>query len=365
MCIHINKKILFNNLENISKKFNTFPALVLKSDAYGLGIKNICPLILEAYDYLINKFNFNSKLQIFVKDIKEAIKVRKIHNKFIKKNNINNKSENLNIIVFSSLEKIQIPIYKKYNIISIINHVDELNKFQDFFKTHPTLLHIDIGINRTGIRYDYVKNHLPLLKSLNLVGIMSHLHASHNIIHDNINYIEQKRFQEIIKEFPTINNITLASSNILDYPNEFMFSQPRIGKSIYGLTHKNYDFIQEIITFKLKICQVNKVLKGETVGYNSYKILEDSYIGVFNVGYSHGVSLNFVNNMYVKYKDNLYKIISIAMEYMMVDFKNVHIKKNEEVLLFPNGFIKDMLIHNYYLEQLIRFNNMPKRIIKN
>ena len=185
MAIYINKKILHNNLEIITNKFNKIPAFVLKSDAYGLGIKNILPLLLEGYSNLIK--NYESPLQVFVKDIKEAIIVRKIHNKFIGKNNCHPLTKNINIIVLASLEKKYINLHKKYNIIPMINSEYDLNNFKEFFSIYPTILNIDVGMNRTGIKYNLIEKNLPLLKNLNLIGIKSHLHITSSLNVNNIN----------------------------------------------------------------------------------------------------------------------------------------------------------------------------------
>ena len=365
MCIYINKNILENNLEILSKKFNKIPAFVLKSDAYGLGIKNIFPLLLENYNNLMINNNYNSLLQVFVNNIKEGILVRKIYNKFIKKEKkLHQLTKNINIFVLNSVEKSHIKFYEKYNIYTVINNLHNLTKFQDFFRSHPTMLNIDVGMNRTGIKYNLIEENLPLIKHCNLIGIMGHLHITHNIQINHINYMEKERFEKIIKNFPHISNITLASSNVLDYGDTFIYSQPRIVKTLYGLSHKDYG-LKEIINFKLRINQVNEVKKGEIVGYNGYEVLEDSYIGVVNVGYAHGLSLYFVNNTYVKYKNSLYKIVSISMEYTMINFKNTRININELVILFPDGFLKSMIDNNYYLEQLLKISNMEKKIIKN
>lgn len=362
MCMYINKKILINNLEILSKKFNKIPAFVLKSDAYGLGIKNIFPILLEAYNNLVNNHKYTCQLQVFVRDIYEAIQIRKLHNKFIKKNiNVHELTKNINIIVFNWVEKKYISLYKKYNIIPVINNLEDIEDFKEFFINYSSILNIDVGMNRVGIKYNLIENNLELLKNLNLIGLMSHLHVTQNIVVDEINYLQKERFKKITNYFPNIKNITLASSNVLDFGEDFIYSQPRIGKALYGLCHKDYG-LKEIINFKLFICQVNRVFKDEIVGYNAYKIQEDSYIGVFNIGYTHGLSLNFFG-AYIKYKNSLYKIISISMEYIMVDFKNTEVKKGESIILFPNGFIKDMVKDTYYLEQLIKFASMPKKII--
>ncbi len=216
-------------------------------------------------------------------------------------------------------------------------------------------------MNRTGIKYNLIEEVLPSIKNLNLIGLMSHLHITQNTIVDEINYLQKHRFQKVVDYFPHIKNITLASSNALDFGSDFVYSQPRVGKALYGVSHKNYN-LQEVISFKLYVCQVNRVLKGEIVGYNGYKIQEDSYIAVVNLGYVHGLSLNFFGN-YVKYENFLYKIISVSMEYIMIDFKNTLIKKAELVILFPDGFINNMVENTYYLEQLVKFSSMPKKII--
>lgn len=361
----INANTIKNNIINITKKFNKIPAFVLKSNAYGLGINNILPILLNTYNDLTN--TYEGLLQIFVRDVFEGKVVRKIHEKYIKNNlNLNINTTNINIIILNSITTHTIKYYKKYQLTALINHMDDLHKFKAIFQSIPTILNIDVGMNRMGVKYEHISmDIINEIKSLNIIGIMAHLHITDekNKI-NNINYVEKDKFNNIIKEFKYIKNITLASSNVLEFGEEFIFSQPRIGKTIYGLIHKEYDFVQEAISFKLKISQINFVKKDEIVGYNGYKILEDSYIGVVNYGYNHGFQLSWINNLTVRYNNNFYKIISISMEYIIIDFKNTIISELIEVDLFYNGFVNYFInTKQYYLEQLLRFNNMDKKII--
>jgi alanine racemase len=357
--LFIHKNIIKNNIFIITKKFNKIPAFVLKSDAYGLGIKNILPILLETYSELSN--NYDNLLSIFVRDVEEGQLVRKIYNK----SKFSVKIKDINIIILNSIEKKNIKSYEKYNLIPIINHKDEVDEFKDIFIKLPTIINIDTGMNRTGIKYENMENFLiDQIKKFYIIGLMSHLHITNkkDFIHE-INYIEKDKFINIIKQFPYIKNITLASSNVMDFGEDFIFSQPRIGKAIYGLSHKDYG-LKEAITFKLKISQVNYIKGGEIVGYNGYKIYKDSYLGVVNFGYNHGFSLQWTDNMYITYCHKNYKIISISMEYIIINFENTFIKKNTFVNLFTEGFVKEFINKNeYYLEQLLRFSKMPKKIV--
>jgi alanine racemase len=359
--LFIHKDIIKNNIIHITKKFNKIPAFVLKSDAYGLGIKNIFPILLNVYMELHN--SYEGLFQIFVRNVQEGKLIRILYNKYLKENkNIN---ININIIILNSIERKTIKFYEKYNLTSLINHKDEIEKFENIFKKNSTLINLDVGMNRTGIKYEEIQETIiNKIKSFNIIGIMAHLHITHsNSYIDNINHIEKNKLIDFIKYFPSVKNITLASSNVLEFGEDFIFSQPRIGKAIYGLIHKNYG-LKEAVSFKLKISQVNFIKTGEIVGYNGYKIQQDSYIGVVNIGYSQGLNLYLANNIKVKYKNKYYKIISVSMEYIMIDFQNTKVKKNIYVNLFSDGFVNEFKNRDfYYLEQLVRFMNFPKKII--
>lgn len=350
MSIYINKEIIKENFRKIENTYNKTPAVVLKSNAYGLGIENILPIILET-----------SCKVIFVRDINEAICIRRIA-----------PTSNIQVIVLNSVEEDTQLYYREHNIIPVINDLNEIILYKDFFRQTPCALNIDIGMNRTGINWETVLENIDLLKSLPLVHIMAHLHITYHIVIDPVNFIQRERFQQIVDLFPSNIPKSLASSNVVEFGEEFIYDMPRIGKMLYGVTHKNKIPVEIAFVLEEKISLVRYVKKNEIVGYNGYKILEDSYVAILNVGYAQGISLYYmhnhltvnINHMNTKYRC---QIISISMEYTML-----HIplslgfipKIGDIVTFFPDGFVATQENSStYYLEQLLRFSNLDKKII--
>ena len=108
------------------RKKNLIVAPTIKANAYGLGDKKIFNILIK-----------NKCKHFFVATIEEAI-------------NINNKNKNISIYILNGIQNYDLKLFKKYNLIPIINTLSELKKI-----TKSDLrfgLHIDTGINRLGIK---------------------------------------------------------------------------------------------------------------------------------------------------------------------------------------------------------------------
>lgn len=343
MPIYIHSNVIKSNFNKITNIYNKTPMIVLKSNAYGLGIKNLIQILVET-DCSI----------IVVHSILEAMEIRALTNKFT-------------ILLLDNQKIGNLQTLKDYNIIPIINSLDDLVKFADL--QIPLCLNIDVGMNRTGLKPREVVDSLDMIKKVkdHIIHVMSHLHITHASPINEVNQEEKEVFDRLLEALSSYLNkevkISFCSSNALEFGKEYIYSMPRIGKALYGLIHKNYG-LEEAISIKESIFLVKKVYPGEIVGYNGYKIFHESYLGIISVGYFHGFSLAFAGKMNIKYKNNLYKIVSVSMEYVIIDFQDTKPEVNDEVTFFPEGFVKTCDEQSiYYLEQLIKMSNMEKIIL--
>jgi alanine racemase len=336
MCIYINKNVVIDNFEKITKLYNKVPMIFLKSNAYGLGIENILPLLM------------NTPCEtIFVKNIKEGLKARNI-------------SKTMKIIILDPIKITDKEVYLKNKITPVINDLEDLVKYKEVFSNVPCVLNIDIGMNRLGVSWSKVIENIHLIKSFPIIHIMGHLHITDEVPMNPINLLQKEKFHTAISYFSEKIQKSLAASHALAFGKEFIYDAPRIGRALYGLSHKNYN-LKEALTFEFEIILVRFAKVGEIVGYNAYKVNSDVYLGILNVGYVNGLDIMYANNSYILCDNRKQKIISISMEYTIVEFINYIPKVGEKVILFPDGFVKENLKYSS-LEKLVGFQNVQKII---
>ena len=371
MPLYIDAKVIKKNFYKIEKMYNKTPDLVLKSNAYGFGIENIVPIISTI-----------GCKRVFVADIQEALRVRALNQK-------------LEIVIFGAIgsqaqthtsffldNKITPTINDIYNIISpedyyqlmiskdknfptskIIENIKDHKLYLDVFQNVPSVLEINIGMNRGGIDADKVEDLLPILKSLPIFMIMAHLNITSELVMNPINRVQKQRFEKVVKLFPTHIQKSLCASNVLNFGDDFIYDAPRIGKALYGLTYQNHG-LEEAFSFIFPLSLVRYVSGGEIVGYNGYVVEEDMYVGLLDIGYAHGLNLLDMNHMYVEWQGEKFLIISISMEYTFIKFP-LHKKpaRGDNIRLFPGGFLKENFDNYSILERLLRFAPIKKEIL--
>jgi alanine racemase len=336
MPLYIDASIIKENFKKLTAIYKNPPAIVLKSNAYGLGIKNILPILKDT-----------ACNTIFVGTIEEALIVRNINNQ-------------IKIIVMDFIEVKNKDFFLSNRITPTLNSLEEIDAYKEVFSFLPFVLNIDIGMNRTGVDWRMAIENIHLLLSLPVVHIMAQLSITGEEEMHPMNVIQMKRFQQVISYFPAGLEKSLAYSNVMNFGENFNYSFARIGKALYGITHKKVN-LKQALKFQFPLKSVKFVKKGEIVGYKAYEIIEDMHIGVLNVGYAHGFSMAYVNTLYGVYKNIKCKVISISMEYTILEFLTIIPEVGDNICFFID-FV-DENKDTYYLEQLLRFHNLQKEII--
>jgi len=341
--IEVNLKNVIDNCKNIKSKFPGYKYYmgVVKSNAYGLGMKAIKEISKEM-DYLV------------VGNIEEAIQVRK------------SKIETP-ILVLLPLNIKEVKKYEKYNVTATLDNIDVIDKIKNYrLKVH---LKLNTGMNRFGLNsqeelkkaYDLIKN-----SDLYLEGIYTHLYSAGDkeITNKQIDlfklFLEQIDYQKI----PIIH--IAQSQGLIDNPKIDFATGTRVGDLMYGICDKEELGFKSTFSLTCNLRTINKLNKGQTVGYDAaYKCVDDEYIGIIPIGYSHGITKKQVGtSVYIKNKE--YKIIANTMNVTFIKLDS-KVKLNDKVFVYKdiNHIIKlSEELETVPQELMLLLQNITRKYIK-
>lgn len=277
------KHVILETINYNLSKINNSNYLVLKSDAYGFGLKQILKLIRKTDLY-----------KFCVINIKDAISIRK-------------KIANAEILLITPFNVDLMPLYRKYKITISINKVDEF-KYIEFSNIKYQIV-INSGMNRFGL-----KEIDDRLITSNLIGVYSH-NATNEIKH-----IEHQidDFSNMIKDIDVIDVHFFSSS----HPDMSFGNCRRIGEDIY----------RNALVIKANVINYNYLNKGEYLGYDySYQAMSDILVGVLDIGYADGLVRN-CNGFEVYASGNYYKLIGKScMNHCFILLESENIKSVEVI----------------------------------
>ena len=311
--IDLNK--LVNNFLNI-KDFTKKKVLVLvKADAYGHGIVE-CSRVLESagVDYLGTASLEEGKI------LREAGILCPI----LCVGALPSESENLCV---------------DYNIEQAISSVEELERIEKYclLKNTTASVHIKIetGMHRTGVRTGEELNQLLLKikdsEFISLKGVFTHFAESDSETREYTEF-QVNEFKKAVEQIKSQGFDFIAhcanSGAILQYPY-LTFDMVRSGIITYGYypsaKTKKSIIIEPVLSFFTKIVAVNKVFKGECIGYGcTYKAERDMVVAVLPVGYGDGYKRIMSNKGHVLINGKKAKITGrICMDMTMVDVTHI------------------------------------------
>ena len=167
-----NSVILKIYLKNFLNNYNFFHKInkkiivgaTIKANAYGLGVKKI-------FQILVN----NDCKHFFVATIEEGIE-------------ISSHKKKVNIYILNGIQNYDLNLFKKFNLIPIINTERELKLIN---KTNQKFgIHVDTGINRLGINYKNIPS--KIFNNNNIKIVISHL-SSADEKNNKFNEIQKKK----------------------------------------------------------------------------------------------------------------------------------------------------------------------------
>ena len=316
--INVYKNTLINNYKLVKKAANGKKLfIVLKANAYGYGISEIAKLLatLDSPSFV-------------VATLEEAMVIRKslIFNRILLLENSTEYKTILNL---------------KLNLA--VHTLDKLSELASKHLQIPIHLNINTGLNRDGININEVDQAINIIKKGHLVlkGVYTHHSDPTNIEKEN------KLFQEQLAKFSSFKKLIIhsGSSSSLDYNDDFS-NAIRVGGSIYGLYQNNSFKTEPALELIAPIWSVNKVSKGENIGYGTQNVApDDGYIYLLPIGYKDGFP-RVRNTIGYLAGEILTKVGNTMMDHTIL-FSKKEYKVGQEVELIGKNLTVDSLSKIY------------------
>lgn len=356
--LEINKSNLEKNLK-IVRSINKNLICVIKDNAYGLGIENILPILLE------NKCDYFA-----VAYIEEAVKIQKL----LENLKLKNQNDKIKVMSLNYVKPENVGDAIRNNIeLTVFNFsqlLDYLKILDDFFENMTLKIHIKVnsGMNRLGFDENEILELVEIIKKYNLnnksknrleiISIFSHISDAENQAETER---QVEKYEKILKIFSQ-NNVRYryshlqASPLLFKYSKKYNYDFARIGMALYGMEPLSTDVgLLDVITVKSKIINIRNVKKNDKVSYGSKGIVKhDSKIGIVAIGYAHGLQKQIENSgeAYILVNGQKAKIIGeICMDMIFVDLTNIeNVKMNDEVVIIgsqenaENGIVEKITL---------------------
>ena len=343
--LEISRNKIEKNLEKI-KSINKNIIYVLKDDAYGLGIENILPILIE------NGCNYYA-----VAYIEEALEIKKIsREKFLKEVNVMilnyTEVEDIRIAVENGIELTIYSLFQFREYEKIFSEILEEGK--NNIKIH---IKLNTGMNRLGFDGDEIEELSGILKrfqvrnenkrflecdkkvedvktvekigKLEIVSIFSHISDSENLEKTEA---QVKKYEEFLKIFQNMGidyryTHLQASPLLFKYGGKYNYDFGRVGMAIYGMEPLSERVgLEQVINLHSKIISLRKVRKGEQVSYGNNGLLErDAIVAVVPIGYAHGLKKQIESsNSYILIKgEKAYILGEVCMDMILVDVTDI------------------------------------------
>ena len=348
--LEINRENLEKNLKKV-RSINKNLICVVKDNAYGLGIENIFPILLE------NGCNYFA-----VAYIDEALKIREILENLKKENLekdkklkiIKNKKTNIISLNYIELENLKYAIENDieptvFNLSQLSDYLKILDKF---FENTILKIHIKVnsGMNRLGFNENEILDLIEKIKKykmnlknnkLEIISIFSHISDAENQAETEK---QVQKYENILKIFNE-NSIKYqyrhlqASPLLFKYGQKYNYDFARVGMTLYGMEPLSYDVgLFDVVTVKSQIINIRNVKKNDKISYGSKGIVNgDSKIGIVSVGYAHGFQKQIENSpeAYVLVKGQKARIMGeICMDMIFVDLTDVeNVEIKDEIVI--------------------------------
>ena len=339
--LEINKSNLEKNLK-IVRSINKNLICVIKDNAYGLGIENILPILLE------NKCDYFA-----VAYIEEAVKIQKL----LENLKLKNQNDKIKVMSLNYVKPENVGDAIRNNIeLTVFNFsqlIDYLKILDDFFENMTLKIHIKVnsGMNRLGFNENEILKLVEIIKKydlnnksknrLEIISIFSHISDAENQAETEK---QVEKYQNILKIFDEKNmkycyKHLQASPLLFKYGEKYNYDFARVGMALYGMEPLSYDVgLLDVITVKSQIINVRNVKKNDKISYGSKGIVNrDSKIGIVSIGYAHGFQKQIENSeeAYVLINGKKAKIVGeICMDMIFVDLTDVkNVGMNDEVVI--------------------------------
>lgn len=365
--VEIDSQALAHNIAQYKSIINTAQlAVVVKSNAYGNGIKEIAALC--EYDANVNYFctvNIAEALYLRGLGIKKPILVLSIVQNNLEQAIV----EEIDLVVFD------------YTLASRLNALGK--QLQKKVYVH---IKVDTGLSRLGLHIDAAYDFILQLQSLPFIiirGMFTHFADSEKANSSFVIY-QMQQFSLLLERLGAVNihipiQHTSCSAAISAY--RYHYNLVRVGIGAYGLwpSSENKNCTQQlypqfnlkpVLTWKTRILQIKEIPAGSFVGYDcTYTTNTATKIAVISVGYWDGYDRQLSNKAYVVINNQKAPVIGrIAMNMTMINITGLNVGITDEVILlgaYPGITADDLanLCDTINYEIVARINPLLNRIV--
>lgn len=321
----LNADILLENLQRYKSKKK---CAMVKSNAYGHGIKEVVEIVKNEVDYF------------GVVNVEEAKSVRKLSEK--------------PIIICS--EVFDFKTCKKNGFdVMVDNEKSLLKAIKNKNNIH---LKIDCGMNRFGVRSEIELKQIDnILKEKNVKLEMIYSHFSQTESKTKT----QKQYQKFLSLKNKISQpamVCFGGSGMIDYP--FEFDMIRVGIGMYGYA-KDTRPVEQIFSYVSKIFYAKQ---GQYIGYGTkYRVEKDGFFAIVPVGYGDGLRRGLSGKFSVKIGEKKFKSVgNVCMDAFFIKIdESVKVGDLVTVMQDANDLKGDSIVY----EVLTGFSNFRgKTLIK-
>jgi len=252
------------------------------------------------------------------------------------------------ILILSPSLMEEIPIILKYDLTPTIGNLpfgQILGRVaREKGKILPFHVNVDTGMGRSGIRYEEAEaliRELILVQGINFDGLFTHYAASESDPEYSAYQLSQfKKLLAKIPEHPPWIHIA-NSAGVVNCPDD-VSNLSRLGLLSYGIytgpSLCEKVNLKPVMTFKSRVSSVNRVKKGESVGYNrTYIAPKEISYAIVPVGYADGYDYLLSNKGTLLIHDSPCPVIGkISMDMTAVDISSVpkEVRPGDEVIVF-------------------------------
>lgn len=247
-------------------------------------------------------------------------------------------------------------------------------------QNYPIHIKFNTGLNRLGFTKKDIPEILSLVKNqkeIRVASVFSHIAASEDLNEQEFTLQQINSFKEVsthlIGQLPNKPfRHMLNTSGIINYADEAQFDMVRLGIGLYGFANEEAETakLQNVITLKSVISQIQTIEKGETVGYNrAFKATETVNTATIPIGHADGISRQFGNGIGYVYINNKKAPIvgNVCMDMIMVNITNIDCQEGDEVLIFKDQMhLEDLAKRTNTIpyELLTAISQRVKRVVK-
>lgn len=283
--------------------------VVVKADAYGLGMERLAPAFARA-----------GARDFFVAFIDEALALRRILD--------DAGVRDARIAVLNGALPGTEADLVAYGITPVLNSLGDVDRWAAASRAReaapPAILHVDTGMSRLGLPDDELEilgADPDRLAPIRLEAIMSHL-ANAPDPDNPENERQRERLHRALNMLPAAP-VSFANSSGIFLGPAYRFDLARPGVALYGVNPKpgRANPMQPVVSLQARVLQVRQIDAPRGVGYGStFRAAGPTRIATIAAGYGDGVLRSLSNRGHVAVGDRLLPIVGrISMDSVTVD----------------------------------------------